>query len=125
LDASGTQVCTVAQCASSLDCGVWEYCAGGKCLEMGGCTTELDCRNPNNMYPGIACVGVLQCDAGMCGKECGPGCAHGGPPVNCFARPCSVVRCDEDHDYCLDDYCNGCGTVFLDAAGNEVCTGST
>ena len=52
----------------------------------------------------IACVGFLQCDADQCEIEYG-------------LELCSVVQCDEDHEYCLDDYFNGCGTIFLDAAG--------
>lgn len=124
-DDSGTQVCTVTECANSLDCrDKLQYCAGGKCLFNGSCETDLDCKNPNNVYSSIDCVGVLWCDSGTCGIECGPSiCAHGGPPVNCFAQPCAVTQCDEDHAFCIDDYCNGCDAIFLDEAGREVCNG--
>jgi hypothetical protein len=138
-DASGAPVCngTAAEpdpldggeepeisCIATRDCPADHYCAAGACLPMGGCGVDLDCWNPNNMYPMVMCVGLLQCnlETKMCGVDCGMDpCKGGGQPVNCLARPCDVTTCDETFEYCLDDYCGGCNAVFLDSAGNRVC----
>jgi len=137
-DAAGYQVCTEvgtknlmddASCTTAKDCPVNEYCAGGKCLPDGQCNTNIDCMNPTNIYPVVACVGVLGCYGdgdGMCGVQCGASsCPDGIIPAECLTAPCdSPPACEEAWEYCINDYCSGeCGVILLDAGGKEVkCT---
>jgi hypothetical protein len=48
-----------------------------------------------------------------------------GDEVNCYAQPCDVTQCNEPYVTCVDNYCGGCHAVFTDAAGNQVCDGSS
>lgn len=117
----------VTSCKSAKDCKQKEFCAGGKCLPDGACVTDIDCRNPTNSYPMVACIGLLSCqDDGICGVQCGASmCPDGVTPVECLISPCSSPpSCQESWKYCIDDYCNGgCDFILLDAAGNPVtCT---
>ena len=116
-------------CSSVSDCAENEYCAGGECLADGQCNVDLDCKHPDNVYPVIACVGVLGChgEDGRCGiQQCGDSfCPPGSVEATCVAAPCnSPPSCQESWEYCINDLCNGeCGVILLDAAGNEVtCT---
>jgi len=139
-DAAGHQVCEESapstplisggymSCTSAADCGTEEYCAGGECLPFGQCNTVLDCMNPSNIYPVVACVGLLGCHGdGMCGVECGASmCPPGVTPAECLTAPCdSPPSCQEPWEYCINDYCSedSCGVILLDATGNEItCT---
>jgi hypothetical protein len=127
-DESGARVCNSVTssgvCYSSLDCPDDYYCSAGECRANSECATTLDCRNPNNKYFVAACVGLLQCnDNGACGIDCGVSpCPNNGQPVTCFVAPCDVKdACAENYEHCINNNCNGCSAIFLDAAGNEVC----
>lgn len=129
---AGTQVCdaktTDNVCFSDADCtgiaiakdSVEEvYCAQGVCMEMGTCTSDLDCMNPANIYASLACVGYTSCQSGFCGVTCGPGCKDGSEWSACDPSPCEDQSCDAATS-CTNDVCNGCNAIFLDAAGFEV-----
>jgi len=124
-NAKGEQVCAPeksASCSSDKDCDIGaEYCADGKCMQHGACNTILDCKNPSNLYPSLLCEGSLICEKGLCGMNCNGSPCPDGQPVNCFAEPCSVTKCDKPWVTCLNDYCGGCNAIFLDDAGGQVC----
>jgi hypothetical protein len=134
-DAAGSQIClpksnetTPPSCASDFDCQEGEYCSDGTCLQQGQCTDIVDCFNPSNIYPSIACVGPLTCDAGQCGRTCGPACPDGSDFVACLDNPCSVTSEDclaESPVSCVADYCGGCNAIRFDAMGSQVCMPST
>jgi hypothetical protein len=77
-DASGNRVCTSSndQCTSSLNCPVKNYCSdGGTCLPNGECSTQADCRNPDNKFScgegDEAGTGILECnDLDRCWIQC-------------------------------------------------------
>jgi hypothetical protein len=113
-------------CNMDLDCEsvfneTQAYCSQGKCLPMGSCTNDFDCVNPSNVYPVIACVGVLQCDTanGQCGRECGPSsCPEGVEEVNCVDDSCL------DFDFgcaiavsCVNNFCGECSAILFNDAG--------
>ena len=117
-------------CSSDKDCDSTMYCASGECLEMGACDTNIDCRNPSNMYAVIECTGPLLCfEDKRCGRECGPVCDDGTKPTE---QQCDVVPCEIVDDICLssgivscqNDYCTGCNALVFDDAGyHELCVG--
>ena len=51
-------------------------------------------------------------------------CAHGTPPVNCFADPCAVAPECPESETCVSNYCRGCYAEFYDNYGYVVCTNS-
>lgn len=112
----------VTTCETDGDCSTdAEYCADGECLEYSKCKVDVDCFNPSNAYASIFCVGYTECQEGSCAKVCGEFlCKDGSNPVNCFASPCSVDKC-EDAVSCADDYCGGCNSIHFNAAGSQVC----
>ncbi|KAL3923563.1 MAG: hypothetical protein SGILL_001589 [Bacillariaceae sp.] len=57
----------------------------------------------------------------MCAFECGSQCPDGADFSLCEPAPCE----NENNTCatsvaCVNDNCNGCNAIFLDAAGNEV-----
>jgi hypothetical protein len=113
-------------CNMDMDCdGLFNetdaYCSQGICLPMGSCTEDVDCVNPSNIYPVVACVGVLQCDTenGQCGRECGPSsCPEGVEEVNCVSDPCVdyAFGCSIAAS-CVANYCGECSTILFNDAG--------
>lgn len=110
------------RCEDSSDCGDEQYCGAGICQAYGYCRSELDCRNPDNLYPVIECTGPLVCDdfAFTCGRICGPSCEDGTEGVACERSPCDVADsiCSNDFVSCQTDYCGECSALVFDAAGH-------
>jgi Cys-rich repeat protein len=102
-DATGSQICvpksnetTPPGCASDSDCQEGEYCSDGTCLQQGQCSDVVDCFNPSNIYPSIACVGPVICDQGACGRVCSDSnCPNGIEPFACIDSPCNGVASEE------------------------------
>ena len=129
-DDAGTRICHPSNaepplsCYYNRDCPTGLYCGHGLCLEMGTCTTNLDCQNPTNVYDKIECAGYLFCNTaqGVCEIDCSQEeCGSLQPPVNCYEFPCDVVECNEMYERCIDNNCNGCTAIFLDSFGSQVC----
>eukprot|EP00980_Cylindrotheca_fusiformis_P006195 scaffold1325_cov95-Cylindrotheca_fusiformis.AAC.6 len=125
--AAAATATTTTSCESSQDClESSEYCADGECLAAGACKVEVDCFNPENVYPTIDCVGYLECNNNsMCGKICSTddppyNCKPGIREVNCFVDPCFVADCPEATS-CVSNYCGGCNTIQFNAKGTQVC----
>ena len=89
---------TTTMCASSEDClGADEYCSSDFiCRENGSCTYVEDCKNIDNMFDMIECVGTLTCENNFCGKICDGNESSPSPTVTMCARSddCS------DMEYC-------------------------
>ena len=112
-------------CSSDGNCREEEYCQQGTCQAYGSCSTDVDCFNPSNIYPLIACVGHVSCRDGTCGKSCGAtNCADDALPFNCKVSPCEFLDADCESQQpvsCVADYCGGCNAIRFDAGGNQVC----
>jgi hypothetical protein len=116
----------ITSCFNNSDCSKEQYCSQGACLAHGDCTTDMDCINPSNWYPVIECTGPLSCDAGKCGRTCGPTCPDGSDGVTCEESPCEVTAMDDDclaenPTSCVNDYCGGCNAIRFNAMGSQVC----
>jgi len=125
---NGERVCVPdassdSSCSTDSDCNIeTEYCSDGVCREHGTCDCLVDCLNPSNQYNVIMCTGYLSCKKGSCGRTCGrDGCPPGTREYNCFVQPCSVEKCDEPYEHCIDYYCDGCNAIFINASGEQVC----
>ena len=119
-------------CSSSMDCDSTMYCAAGECLEMGSCETNMDCRNPLNLYLVEQHTGSLLCseDSKRCRRERGPAFEDGSKPSDheCDVVPCDITdeicRWTDIVDTCQNDYANGCNALVFDQAGyHELCIG--
>ncbi|KAL3923562.1 MAG: hypothetical protein SGILL_001588 [Bacillariaceae sp.] len=111
-----------ADCAGAMADNTDGYCAAGECLEMASCSVTNDCKNPNNVFAMIECVGVLSCDDGRCGIECGPSfCEEGVEQVNCVADPCLDFKfgCPAAES-CVANTCGDCSPILFDQAGNDM-----
>jgi hypothetical protein len=133
-NATGHQACAPntttadlkASCTNDTDCkGGGQFCSAGECREAGSCGSLLDCRNPSNIYPTIACVGYLECVDDQCGIQCSAEFCPNNDTVNCFAAPCDVTKCDEPYASCVDDTCGGCNALFFNSSGHQVCAPNT
>lgn len=101
------------ECMGDDECGETSYCSAGKCLEKGTCETDEDCWNPSNIV--YRSETERFCREGVCAIT---GCESG--IVQCFAQPCSVVKCD-DYVSCVDDYCGGCTAHAFATDGSPSC----
>ena len=112
-------------CYTDHDCGEEHHCQRGTCQANGSCSTDVDCMNPANIYPVIACVGHVSCMEGVCGKICGESnCPPGVQQYQCKVSPCEFYSddCESYHPVsCVDNYCGGCNAVRFDAGGHHVC----
>jgi hypothetical protein len=134
-NAAGDQVCNgtssagqqeTSGCTSDDECGESEFCSAWECRAFGSCATLLDCLNPANAFLKVQCVGQTYCsENGECGVSCTDSLCPNGDQVYCYVQPCAVTQCDEPYVTCLDNYCGGCNAIFIDAAGNQVCDGSS
>ena len=88
-------------------------------MEKGTCNEDLDCFNPANVYAAIECVGYTSCSNGQCGVTCGPACKDGSEWSVCEIAPCESTTCASATS-CTNDLCNGCRSIFFDAAGYEI-----
>lgn len=126
IDPAGNQVCAPQpkeSCQSDGDCSLTEFCSSGVCRDFGTCNTLLDCQNPSNRFEGPGCVGHLVCRENECTLDCTDSTCHPDVPVvRCFDFPCNVELCDVMGVRCVDDVCGGCHAIFIDPAGNHVCT---
>merc|ERR1719491_1320914 len=113
-----SQVCSEF-CENETDCSENQYCASGGCVPSGSCNSDLDCINPKNMFPSISCIGFLECNQGVCGKECSDFCKNGDAPAYCDSDVCAANRCAEGVS-CIKN-CSDCTAIHFDGSGTQVC----
>jgi hypothetical protein len=106
-------------CQSDDECELGEYCAAGKCLEVGACQSRDDCYNPSNDFDFELknCKEPrLECSYGECKASC---CSK---PVECLVAPCKAQTCrDSKLANCADDYCGECKARFFTYNGSPTC----
>jgi len=126
LNEQGKRVCapdSSASCMTDSDCSIGrEYCSEGICRDYGTCGSIVDCQNPSNQYNINLCAGYLTCQEGFCAQVCAENtCPPGSTVATCMVEPCNSLECNEPYDHCVNDYCNGCKAVFINASGSHVC----
>lgn len=109
-------------CIGNDECSESQYCASGKCLDFSFCNVVADCYNPANKFDTVACVGPVSCDSeGTCSKDCSLALDE----VSCYTPICDddteATGCDEA-TVCIQDRCANGDPIFMDVAGNVVCT---
>ena len=110
-------------CTQNGDCSESQYCAAGKCLDYTFCNIVADCYNPANQFFSVDCVGQVTCASdGMCAKNCS---TSADTNISCYTPICDddvkASGCDEA-TVCIQDRCAGGDPIYLDVAGNVVCT---
>lgn len=98
----------IFQCQTTADCPVPEtYCNSfGQCGRNGSCDTVDDCRNVDNIFPQIECIGRQFCENRSCGINCGEDPLDVAPGGSCS----SILDCTGD------EYCAGNGVCLPPAA---------
>lgn len=112
-------------CGHSQECEDTHYCAAGVCLPDLHCNEDVDCLNQFNSFVQVGCSGRLTCEDGICAKDCDGPCPTGVATTRCRSPgPCESSTC-EGSVQCIENYCGGCHSIHLDAAGHRICGSET